>query len=93
MPTAQCSPAEPVAAAATEPAADSQDESPVKRRRYFVKQGLFVDHEEEIAAERALESADEVVDKRPMDLKTLFHRISLRQGQAAAELSLSAPHP
>jgi hypothetical protein len=76
MPTAQCITAEPVAAATSEPAADGQDESPIKQRRYFVKQGLFVDHEE--TAGRVVESADEAVDKRPIDLKALFSKISLR---------------
>jgi hypothetical protein len=81
MPTAQCITAEPVAAAASEPAAYAQDENPIKQRRYFVKQGLLVDHadhEDELAAGRAVESADEVVDKRAIDLKTLFPKISLR---------------
>ena len=76
MPTAQCITAEPVAAATSEPAANGQNESPIKQRRYFVKQGLFVDHEE--AAGRVVESADEAVDKRPIDLKALFSKISLR---------------
>lgn len=69
--TAQC-PAEPVAAAANEPAADAEDASPIKQRRYFVKQGLFVDHEDDIAGGQAVESADETIDKRAVDLKTLF---------------------
>jgi hypothetical protein len=70
-PTAQCPTAEPVAAAASEPAADAEDESPIKQRRYFVKQGLFVDHEDDIAGGQAVESADEIIDKRAVNLKTL----------------------
>ena len=62
-------PTKAVDEAASEPAAEAQDESPIKQRRYFVKQGLFVDHEDEIAAGR-----DEIIDKRPVDLNTLFSK-------------------
>ena len=42
----------------------------MKQRRYFVKQGLFVDHDDDIADGQAVESADEIIDKRAVDVKT-----------------------
>jgi len=77
MPTAQCLTAQPVVAA-NEPTADAEDDNPTKQRRYFVKKGLFVDHEEEMAAARVVESAKEIIDKHPVDLKTMFPKLSLR---------------
>jgi hypothetical protein len=73
MPAAQCPTAESVATVSA-PAA----ENPTKQRRYFVKRGLFVDHEDEVAAARAVESKEEILDRRPVDLKTLFPKLSLR---------------
>jgi hypothetical protein len=78
MPTAQCLTAEP-AVAANESTADAEDDNPTKQRRYFVKKGLFVDHDEEIAAARApAEPTEEIIDKHPVDLKTMFPKLSLR---------------
>jgi hypothetical protein len=77
MPTAQCLTAEP-AAAADGPGVDAEDENPTKQRRYFVKQGRFIDHEEEVLAAKAVDSTEEITDRRPVDLKTLFPKLSLR---------------
>ena len=80
MPTTQCLTAapEPVVPA-NDPAAEAEDENPIKQRRYFVKKGLYVDNEEErAAAARAVESKDEIADRPPVDLKTLFPKLSLR---------------
>jgi len=78
MPTAQCLTAEPEPVPASEPAAEAEDEDPIKQRRYFVKKGLYVDNAEERAAARAVESTGEVADKPPVDLKSLFPKLSLR---------------
>ena len=50
-----------------------------KQRRYYVKTGRYVDHEEEVLASRSA-SAQEVIrfDKTPTDLKSLFPKLSLR---------------
>jgi hypothetical protein len=80
MPTATCLTAEPDAAAAVSDSAQ-EDESPIKQRRYFVKKGLYVDNEEERAAAKAAKAAavaDEIPDKQPVDLKSLFPKLSLR---------------
>ena len=55
-----------------------EDDNPTKQRRYYVKTGRYVDHEE-VAASRS-ESAQEVIifDKTPTDLKSLFPKLSLR---------------
>jgi hypothetical protein len=76
MPTAQCLTAQAVEA--SEPAPDEEDESPIKQRRYFVKKGLYVDNEEERAAARVAESKEEIADRSPVDLRTLFPKLSLR---------------
>ena len=60
------------------PAADAEDENPTKQRRYFVKEGVFVDHEEEKPIRCAGEAVKGIPDKRPVDLKTLFPKLSLR---------------
>ena len=60
------------------PAADAEDENPTKQRRYFVKEGVFVDHEEEEPITCAAEAVKRIPDKRPVDLKTLFPKLSLR---------------
>jgi hypothetical protein len=77
-PAAQDLIAEAIPAAANEPAADAEDENPNKQRRYFVKKGLYVDNEEERTAAQLVESSEEIADKRPVDLKTLFPKLSLR---------------
>ncbi|HVB79514.1 MAG TPA: hypothetical protein VNE82_06115 [Candidatus Binataceae bacterium] len=78
MPTAQCLTAAPEAGPVSELAAAAEDENPIKQRRYFVKKGLYVDNAEERAAAVEAESHEEVADKRPVDLKTLFPKLSLR---------------
>ncbi len=78
MPTAQCLTAEAEAVPASEPAAEAEDENPIRQRRYFVKKGLYVDNEEEQAAARIVESNEEIIDKHPVDLKSLFPKLSLR---------------
>lgn len=78
MPTAPCLTAQAVPATANEPAAEAEDENPIKQRRYFVKKGLYVDNEEERAAAKTAESVEEIPDRRPVDLKTLFPKLSLR---------------
>lgn len=80
MPTTQCSTAEPASASASasEPDADGAEENPFKQRRYFVKRGLYVENEEERAAAKMIESEEEITDRRPVDLKTLFPKLSLR---------------
>ena len=54
-------------------------DNPTKQRRYYVKTGRYVDHEEEVLASRSA-SAQEVIifDKTPTDLKSLFPKLSLR---------------
>ena len=56
-----------------------EDHNPTKQRRYYVKTGRYVDHEEEVLASRSA-SAQEVItfDKTPTDLKSLFPKLSLR---------------
>jgi len=78
LPTAQCLTAEPEPVPASAPAAEAEDDNPNKQRRYFVKKGLYVDNEEEQAAARAVESTEEIADRQPVDLKTLFPKLSLR---------------
>ena len=58
------------------PAADAEDENPTKQRRYFVKERVFVDHEDEKPITG--EAVKGIPDKRPVDLKTLFPKLSLR---------------
>jgi len=56
-----------------------EDDNPTKQRRYYVKTGRYVDHEEEVLASRS-EGDQEVItfDKTPTDLKSLFPKLSLR---------------
>jgi hypothetical protein len=56
-----------------------EDDNPTKQRRYYVKTGRYVDHEEEVLGARSA-SAQEVIifDKTPTDLKSLFPKLSLR---------------
>src|SRR5690242_18999553 len=52
--------------------ADSNDNTS-RQRRYFVKTGTYVDIEEERAAARTTDtSVEEIRDRHPVDLKTLF---------------------
>jgi hypothetical protein len=75
------------------PAADVEDENPTKQRRYFVKEGLFVDHENEKRPfqgrgrpmprpPQPVTCAGDAVKGMPerlqVDLKTLFPKLSLR---------------
>ena len=81
MPTVQCATA--ASAAVAEAPSNSDDEAAdegTKQRRYFVKKGLFVDNEEErAAAHKVVQTAsEEVPDKRPVGLKELFPKLSLR---------------
>ncbi|MFZ1122136.1 MAG: hypothetical protein WB999_12585 [Candidatus Binataceae bacterium] len=55
-----------------------EDENSTHQRRYFVKKGKWVDNEEERARAGAVDSAEEIIDRRPVDLKTLFPKLSLR---------------
>jgi hypothetical protein len=55
-----------------------EDESSTQQRRYFVKNGKWVDNEEERARAGAVETTEEIIDKRPVDLRTLFPKLSLR---------------
>ena len=56
-----------------------EDDHSTKQRRYYVKTGRYVDHEEELLESRSA-SAQEVIifDKTPTDLKSLFPKLSLR---------------
>jgi hypothetical protein len=74
MPTAQCLTAEPVLA--SEPA--GEEENPTGQRRYFVKRGLFFDPDDKVAQSQSAKASEEIPDKRPIDLKTLFPKLSLR---------------
>ena len=78
MSAANCFTAE--AALIDRPASElEEDDNPTKQRRYYVKTGRYVDHEEEVLASRSA-SAQEVIrfDKTPTDLKSLFPKLSLR---------------
>jgi hypothetical protein len=55
-----------------------EDENSTQQRRYFVKNGKWVDNEEERARAGAVETTEEIIDKRPVDLRTLFPKLSLR---------------
>jgi hypothetical protein len=56
-----------------------QDENSTPQRRYFVKNGQWVDNEEERARAAADDTQEELrIEKRPVDLKTLFPKLSLR---------------
>ena len=59
--------------------ADHEDGNPTKQRRYFAKTGKWVDNEEELAAQNESNGPEEVIfDRRPVDLRTLFPKLSLR---------------
>lgn len=55
-----------------------EDENSTQQRRYFVKNGKWVDNEEERVRAGAVETTEEIIDKRPVDLRTLFPKLSLR---------------
>ena len=76
MPAANCLTAE---VALVDRSVGEEDDNPTKQRRYYVKTGRYVDHEEEVLASRSA-SAQEVItfDKTPTDLKSLFPKLSLR---------------
>jgi hypothetical protein len=78
MPAADCDRAE--VALINRPAGEleEEDDNPTKQRRYYVKTGRYVDHEEVVASRS--ESVQEVIifDKTPTDLKSLFPKLSLR---------------
>jgi len=74
IPTTQCLTAEP--ALASEHGAE--DENPTGQRRYFVKRGLFFDPEDKVAQSQSAKALEEIPDRRPIDLKTLFPKLSLR---------------
>jgi hypothetical protein len=74
MPTTQSLTAEP--ALASEPA--SEDENASGQRRYFVKRGVFFDPADQVVKSQSAKDMEEIPDKRPVDLKTLFPKLSLR---------------
>jgi hypothetical protein len=55
-----------------------EDDNPTKQRRYYVKSGLYVDHEEEVLASLSASAQAVTFDKAPTDLKSLFPKLSLR---------------
>ena len=55
-----------------------EDDNPTKQRRYYVKTGRYVDHEEEVLASRSATAQEVMFDKTPTDLKSLFPKLSLR---------------
>jgi hypothetical protein len=78
MPAANCVRAE--VALINRPAGElEEDDNPTRQRRYYVKTGRYVDHEEEVVVV-TIGSAQEVIifDKTPTDLKSLFPKLSLR---------------
>jgi hypothetical protein len=54
-----------------------EDENSTHQRRYFVKSAKWVDNEEERVAAAAGDTHEIIIDKRPVDLKTLFPKLSL----------------
>jgi hypothetical protein len=74
-PTAPCLTAEP--ALADERTAE-EDPNPTGQRRYFVKRGVFVDHEDEVRAMALTGVDEEIPDRGPADLKSIFPKLSLR---------------
>jgi len=77
MPTANCLTAE-VALVDRSVGELEEDDNPTKQRRYYVKRGLYVDHEEEVLASRSATAQEVIFDKTPTDLKSLFPKLSLR---------------
>lgn len=56
----------------------SEEENPTRQRRYYVKTGRYVDSEEEMAAAQSATAEAVIFDKSPVDLKSLFPKLSLR---------------
>jgi hypothetical protein len=54
-----------------------EDENSTHQRRYFVKSAKWVDNEEERVAAATGDTHEIIIDKRPVDLKTLFPKLSL----------------
>jgi hypothetical protein len=76
MPTARCMTAEPTAPPAG--VTDQEEENPTKQRRYFVKTGVYVDSEAEVAATNSTADTEAIPARQVSDLKTLFPKLSLR---------------
>lgn len=75
MPAANCLTAE--VALVDQPVGElEEDDNTTKQRRYYVKTGLYVDHEEELLASASAQAV--IFDKTPTDLKSLFPKLSLR---------------
>jgi hypothetical protein len=66
------------AEAALESRRFSEEDNPTKQRRYYVKTGRYVDSEEERAAAQIATAEAVIFDKAPVDLKSLFPKLSLR---------------
>src|SRR5437868_13029251 len=47
------------------------DENSTQQRRYFVKNGKWADNAEERARAGAVETTEEIIDKRPVDMRAL----------------------
>jgi hypothetical protein len=78
MPAASCLMAE-VALVDPRVSEPEEDDTPTKQRRYYVKTGRYVDHEEEVLASRSASAQELIIfDKTPTDLKSLFPKLSLR---------------
>jgi hypothetical protein len=58
--------------------AEPVSENSTHQRRYFSKNGQWIDNEEERANAGKVDTQEIIIDKRPVDLKTLFPRLSLR---------------
>ena len=79
MPSFQCAVAVNEEPESEDNADADSNENSSRQRRYFVKTGTYVDNEEERAAARKADSsAEEIRDRQPVDLKTLFPKLSLR---------------
>ena len=78
IPATACMTAQVSTPIAAEP--DEVDpDNPFKQRRYFVKQGRFVDYAEQASKASAPgDEAQEIHDRPPTNLKTMFPRLSLR---------------
>jgi hypothetical protein len=52
-----------------------EDDNTTKQRRYYVKSGLYVDHEEKVLKSRSVSTQEVIFDKTAVDLKSLFPSI------------------
>ena len=78
MPATGCMTAQASTPIAAEPD-EVDDDNPFKQRRYFVKQGRFVDYQDQNSkASGPGDESDDILDRPPTDLKTMFPRLSLR---------------